>query len=393
LAPNKFESKIFDNYGRMNSLPPLEDFLKKRFASRNLLLNRKHHNSEKSIPKEDLIPEKEPFIRGILSQYAKQICDNSNCILLDTYNVNERERDWKSLLDKIVIDNGDILPIDTRSRPGHKIIDHHMPHFWDVKNYKGISVRDLFTQENVEKALLANLMMHSTPYPTEIRRMLIAYGALGNVTKYRTITSKAIVQYFKAKRVVDPCTGWGGRMLGTIAAGSDTYYCGCEPDDNTCNGLMEILSDEAIPGDATSRADIWNEPIEKVLPSLQNQEKFDMVLTSPPYFNLELYTAGDQSTNHYKTWDEWVNKWLKPVILGCLACLKETGTSCWSVKNFKSDKQYPLADVTKKIHEDAGWKLVKTVKMTGSGRMGGKRIEDGKATRQSEEETFCFQKN
>ncbi len=393
MAPNKFESKIFDNYGRMNSLPPLEDFLKKRFASRNLLLNRKHHNSEKSIPKEDLIPEKEPFIRGILSQYAKQICDNSNCILLDTYNVNERERDWKSLLDKIVIDNGDILPIDTRSRPGHKIIDHHMPHFWDVKNYKGISVRDLFTQENVEKALLANLMMHSTPYPTEIRRMLIAYGALGNVTKYRTITSKAIVQYFKAKRVVDPCTGWGGRMLGTIAAGSDTYYCGCEPDDNTCNGLMEILSDEAIPGDATSRADIWNEPIEKVLPSLQNQEKFDMVLTSPPYFNLELYTAGDQSTNHYKTWDEWVNKWLKPVILGCLACLKETGTSCWSVKNFKSDKQYPLADVTKKIHEDAGWKLVKTVKMTGSGRMGGKRIEDGKATRQSEEETFCFQKN
>jgi DNA modification methylase len=118
-----------------------------------------------------------------------------------------------------------------------------------------------------------------------------------------------------------------------------------------------------------------------------------MVLTSPPYFNLELYTSGDQSTNHYKTWDEWVSKWLKPVILGCLACLKENGTSCWSVKNFKSDKQYPLADVTKKIHEDAGWKLVKTVKMTGSARMGGKRIEDGKATRQSEEETFCFQKS
>jgi DNA modification methylase len=144
----------------------------------------------------------------------------------------------------------------------------------------------------------------------------------------------------------------------------------------------------------TNRADIWNDTIEKALPSLQQEQKYDLVLTSPPYFNLELYTDGPQSTSTYPTWDDWVNKWLKPVILGCLACLREGGTSCWSVKNFRSDKLYPLADVTKKIHEDAGWRLVKVVKMTGSGRMGGNRIdEDGTPTRQSEEETFCFQKS
>jgi hypothetical protein len=267
-----------------------------------------------------------------------------------------------------------------------------MPHFWDVTNYKGISVRNLFTQEQLEKALFTNLMMHSTPYPTEIRRMIIMTGGLGNVTKYRTITTKAIVQYFGAKRVLDPCSGWGGRMLGTLAAGSDTYYCGCEPDPNTSEGLLNILSDKAIPESDSDRADIWNEPVEKVLPSLQQEEKYDLVLTSPPYFNLELYTSGEQSTVSYKNWDEWTQKWLKPVILGCLSCLKQSGTSCWSVKNFKTDKSYPLADITKKIHQDAGWKLVKTVTMSGSGRMGGKRIQEGKATRGSEEDTFCFQK-
>ena len=118
-----------------------------------------------------------------------------------------------------------------------------------------------------------------------------------------------------------------------------------------------------------------------------------MILTSPPYFNLEVYTSGDQSVAHHTTWSDWVEKWLKPTILGCLACLKPTGTSCWSVKNFKSDKSYPLADVVKQIHTDAGWRLVKTVTMKGSARMGAKRIsEEGKATRQSEEETFCFQR-
>jgi len=51
---------------------------------------------------------------------------------------------------------------------------------------------------------------------------------------------------------------------------------------------------------------------------------------------------------------------------------------------------YRLAEASKKIHTDAGWKLVKTVVMRGSGRPGGGRIEGGKETRGSEEETFCF---
>jgi hypothetical protein len=377
----------------MATLPPLSQFLGKPFASRRLLLNKKYHCLKTSIPKEDIVPEKEPHIRGYLSHYAKQICENSSTILVDSYEPFERQKDWQALVDKKVIENGTILEIDARSRPGHKILDHYMTHFWDVANYKGKSVRSIFTQETIEKALLSNLLMHSTPYPTEIRRMLIMYGGLGNVTKYRTVTSKAIVQYFGAKRILDPCVGWGGRMLGTLSAGDDTYYCGCEPDDNTCNALMSILSDDAIPAVATNRADIWNDTIERTLPSLQKEEKYDLILTSPPYYNLEIYTSGNQSISSYPTWDEWVNKWLKPVILGCLACLKEGGTSCWSVKNFTSDKKYPLEDITKKIHEDAGWKLVKVVTMTGSARMGGKRIEGGKATRQSEEETFCFQKS
>jgi hypothetical protein len=377
----------------MQTLPPLSQFLGTRFASRSLLLNKTHHISEVSIQKEDVIPEKEPFIRGYLSHYAKQICDNSNCILSDECDYQTRTRDWKNLVDKTVINNGEITPIDARSRPGHRILDHHMPHFWDVKNFKGISVRQMFTQENVEKALMANLLMHSTPYHTEIRRMLIMYSALGNVTKYRTITSKAIVQYFKAKKIFDPCVGWGGRMLGTLAGGDDMFYVGCEPDKNTFNGLTNILSDKAIPNEVTKRAKIYNEPVENCFDLIKKTfDKFDMILTSPPYFNLEIYTEGKQSINNYSNWDDWCEKWLKPLILYCLSILSEDGVSCWNVKNFHSDKNYPLADVTKKIHENAGWTLVKTVSMRGSGRPGGKRIHNGKTTRIAEEETFCFKK-
>lgn len=377
----------------MESDPKWSDIKNSRFALRKLLVNEAYHLREISIPKTELTDEKEPHIRSKLKSIAKQIVDCSNTVLVDEYSKNERTKDWLSLQQKVVLDTntGDVIPIDTRTRPGHKILDHFMPHFYSVKNYKGVSVRDLFTEAALEKALMQNIQMHSTPYVSEIRRMIVMTGGLGSITKYRTVTTKAIVQYYKAEKVLDPCAGWGGRMLGALAAGAS--YVGCEPDPNTAKGLKGILDDTAIPQAVRSKARILEMPAEVGLPQLAElAEKFDLVLTSPPYFNLELYTAGDQSTVRYTVWEDWTEKWLKPVILGCLARLKEGGTSCWSVKNFKTDKKYPLADVTKKIHKDAGWELVKTVTMTGSGRPGGKRIAEGKEKRESEEETFCFKR-
>ena len=359
----------------------------KRFALRTLLDQDKYHCHEESIPKEDLSVEKEPRLREKLAHLASQIVTNSNSILLDTYEPLDRKRDWVALVKKEVIANGDIIPIDARSRPGHKLLDHHMPHFWDVTNYKGKSVRSLFTQECVEKALITNICMHSTPYKSEIRRMLLMTGGLGNVTKYRTITAKSIVKFYGAKKVLDPCIGWGGRMLGALAAGAE--YVGCEPDPNTIKGLRGMLED--LPNDVQKNATIIGEPAEVGLEGVKGL--FDMVLTSPPYFNLEVYTGGDQSMTRHATWELWTDNWLKPVILKGIALLQESGVSCWSVKNFKTDKAYPLADVVKEIHKKAGWELVKTVVMKGSGRPGGGRIKEGKTTRSSEEETFCFRRS
>ena len=358
--------------------------LDKRFSLRSLLEQEELHTVEVSIPKEALTPDLEPNLRDLLSGFADAIVANPDSILTDTYSAQDRKKDWQSLVTKDVLEAGEIVPIDARSRPGHKILDHHMPHFWDVANYKGVSVRKLITKPNMEKALMTNIMMHSTPYRSELRRMLIMTGGLGNVTKYRTVTAKAITAYFGAKRVLDPCIGWGGRMLGCLAAGAD--YVGCEPDPKTVAGLKGILDD--LPADVRSKATVLDVPAEQGLLGLEGP--FDLVLTSPPYFHLEQYTGGPQSIQTHPTWNAWSEDWLKPLILKCLALLKPDGVSCWSVKNFKSNKQYPLADLVKRIHQDAGWSLVKTVVMKGSARPGAGRIKKGKATRDSEEETFCF---
>jgi hypothetical protein len=393
----------------MPAPPPLQEILNVQYALRNRSTNAKHHNSKESVPADELTEELQPQLHADIKAIAAAIVADPDSILTTSYTEQERRVDWISLKNKKVLSAaGEILPLDSRSKPGHKILDHHMRHFWDVKNYKGVNVRSLITTAAMEKALLQNVKMHSTPYVSELRRMLTMMGGLGNVTKYGAATTKAIVQYFDAKLVLDPCIGWGGRMLGTLAADTDTYYVGCEPDPTTFAALDAIVADSVMYAD-TDRVHLLPQTIEDSLLEIQGMPKFDMVLTSPPYFNLEIYTAGEQSTTKYPTWDDWVTKWLRPTILGCLAALKLTGTSCWSVKNFRTNKAYPLADTVKKIHEIAGWRLVKTVAMTGSARPGVSRIqeveeeligEDGtksivrvkKETRLSEEETFCFKR-
>jgi hypothetical protein len=376
----------------------MTDIINKPFALRKLLTNIAFHDSKKAINKSQLSADKEPQLPAIINQLAQQIVKQPEHILIDTYTVMERKKDWLALLKKDVMVDNEVIHIDTRTRPGHKILDHHMPHFYEVKNYKGKSVKSIFTQAVLEKALFANILMHSTPYKSEIRRMITMTGGLGSVTKYRTVTAKALVQFFQAKRVLDPCTGWGGRLLGCLAAADDTYYVGCEPDKNTYKGLTDILQDDAIPLDARIRAWILPKPAEMALTDdILKMEKFDMVLTSPPYFNLEQYTDGtQQSITTYTKWEDWLEKWLKPVILASLAMLKPGGVSCWSVKNFKSDKHYALADATKKIHADAGWILVKVVAMTGSARpgtcKGDKDNLENTKKKISEEETFCYKK-
>lgn len=344
------------------------DVLNRRFGLRSVLRNTAYHHHDGSIPKSDLTIEKEPELHALAEELATQLALNPDALLLDEYSAEERIADWKSLVRK------DAMTFDSRSRVGHKLLDHHMPHFWRVTNSKGVSVAGMMTVESLRKAILLNAQMHSTPYKSEIRRTLVMSGGLASVTKYRAGLSKYLVKRYGARTVLDPCVGWGGRMIGTLAAGAT--YTGCEPDPNTFLGLQNILTD------IQQTATLYNEPAETRVPTIDSAS-VDMILTSPPYYSLELYTAGDQSVKEAMSWETWVSEWLRPVVLECLRCLRPNGKSCWSVKNFKiGSRTYPLADVVRDIHAEKGYVLLETFTMSGPGRPG--------VTKPSEEQTFVY---
>lgn len=305
----------------------------------------------------------------------------SHGILYENYSNEEILNDWKSLCKKSLDNN--VTYISATSVVGMKIMRKYMTHFHDVKNYKGVSIRSLWKKEHLEKALRFNRKNHSTPYASEIIRSLSFTNGLGKVTMYRPLMARNVVSYFKAKSVLDVCAGWGGRMLGTKSLGSSVSYTGIEPCEKTFKGLTNICNHLNLVDNVT----LINKPAEIYLNELDSNIKFDIALTSPPYYNLEIYSDEETQSLQYSDYESWINNFIKPVIENIL---KRVKYSCWSVKNFKTDKKYDLLTDVIRIHEENGWIMMDVTFTMSNSKRPGLSVNTG--PKKTEEVTYVFVK-
>ena len=309
---------------------------------------------------------------ALLPQLAAELAAHG--VLRETYADADIQKDWSLLLRKNVTTNE--MTISATEVAGMKVLRKHMRHFHAVRNYKGHSVESLWTQPCLEKALRFNRAQHSTPYASEIIRSLSFANGLGKVTMYRPLMAKKVVAYLakqlgvKEVRVLDVCAGWGGRMVGAKSAESPSFagvspsvagglrgelvsplkvhYTGIDPCEKTYAALRAIR-DEIGLTDVT----LIHKPAEV---ALQEDGTYDIALTSPPYYNLELYSDEPTQSVQAGGYQAWLDTFLKPVIQGVIR--HGVKYSCWSVKNFKTDKKYDLLDDVIRIHGEHGWRLL-----------------------------------
>ena len=308
----------------------------------------------------------------------------SHGILYETYTDEEISKDWKLLREKKI--DKTVTNVSATAVAGMKIMRKYMRHFHEVQNYKGLSVKSIWKKANLEKALRFNRTNHSTPYASEIIRSLSFTNGLGKVTMYRPLMARNVVAYFDAKSVLDVCAGWGGRMIGSKSVDlSNIVYTGIDPCEKTYTALCDIRDELGLNG-----VTLINKPAEVALLELPMDAKFDIAITSPPYFNLEIYS--DETTQSTKLGDyqAWVEKFLRPVIVGVIGRVKY---SCWSVKNFKTDKKYNLLDDVIAIHQENGWKQLDVVfTMSNSKRPGNSSGVETSSPKKTEEVTYVFVK-
>lgn len=193
---------------------------------------------------------------------------------------------------------------------------------WD-KNAELNNCTDYFTEEcrircrfanhpspleywNLHKDRLTELMEKKA----EQYKIIFIRDTLYKETKlcnnFRISVALTVLKIFRARKWLDISAGWGDRLLAAIASDVELY---CAADPNDClhpqyRKMIEML----VAPEKWSNYILINDGFESaVLP----KEKFDLVFSSPPFFDLEKYSTNTKdSLIQYQTSDSWYENFL-----------------------------------------------------------------------------------
>jgi tRNA1(Val) A37 N6-methylase TrmN6 len=149
--------------------------------------------------------------------------------------------------------------------------------------------------------------------------------------------------------VIDPCAGWGGRLLGTqlVNRSSRVRYVATDPEKRlkeAHSGLQHRIDkylNRDIQGKRSSK--VFYQPFERWIhtPSAQRlMSTADLVFTSPPYFSAEVYNPENkkQSANSYVTYEQWREEFYRVLVQGAYDLLKPGGVFVLNIANVSSAK-------------------------------------------------------
>lgn len=243
-------------------------------------------------------------------------------------------------------------------KPGMKLCQHFCDNFWQIENATGQSFQQAWQDPVImDQVRLWGLQGMSQLWLSWIRRAVFMAAGLPNSSFYRPHFAKQIIEITGLNQgtLFDPCAGWGGRMLGTLAAG--WRYRACEPNPTTHANLDRMLT--WLKGMHPTQLDAEISPGPAETFDISSVAPVDVVLTSPPYFDLERYSQDpDQSYNQHSTYAQWQDQWFVPLVHRCLDNLKPDGISAWNVMNFR---RHDLVQALMDAHTSRGWQLVDTV--------------------------------
>jgi len=141
--------------------------------------------------------------------------------------------------------------------------------------------------------------------------------------------SPTIIKYFikryKAKKVLDMSSGWGDRLIGALSSGVDLYM-GVDPNPclhpNYADMIRTLINYSPNPAGEYRLLENRFEDVDMK----EYTEYFDLMYSSPPYFDYEKYTdKPGQSYKSFKSQDAWITGFLQPSILKCIRSLKYGG--------------------------------------------------------------------
>ena len=217
-------------------------------------------------------------------------------------------------------------------RTGMNLCTSLFPHTLDMASTGSLSPRQIFLDDR----MLCDCIARTIRYAKRANLSSVTHG-LKTYRNNRSVTffppawgKFAIDVELNGKsslKMLDFSAGFGGRMIGAYASGRIERYIGIDPiraNIDSLGRVSEIIQRHARLSGASFGVELYCDTAENVLVKLP--KGFDLIMTSPPYFNKERYSEEDsQCYVKFSEYDEWRDSWLKPTLTSAIGLLNDGG--------------------------------------------------------------------
>jgi G:T-mismatch repair DNA endonuclease (very short patch repair protein) len=236
------------------------------------------------------------------------------------YTSSKIKQDFESLCKYDTSDmmEGDSLTL-VRKGLGMKAPNYFMRNFFSASKNKKPSMLEVFECDDMLKDVIESRKKYAKKGKVSDSTMRTGLRIRASApSSFPSPLAKYVYERFIDKeglKVLDPCAGFGGRMIGSQSLPFDVSYTGVDP-------WTENIENLSIMRDwfGFEKCDLIHSPFEKVR---LHDNSFDFAFTSPPHYTKESYTREDtQSIIRYPEYKEWIDKFLKPLIFNTYRYLK-----------------------------------------------------------------------
>lgn len=176
----------------------------------------------------------------------------------------------------------------------------------------------------------------------------VAQFPIKNVKKVIDILYPDHDWFDKSLNYHDASCGFGMRLCGSTL--NNCNYFGTDPNKELNVKLVELYSFLKKYFNC-GKADIRCIGSETYIPDWKNL--MDLSFTSPPYFNLEVYSNdGCKSTLNYDNYSKWLEEFAVPSINNTVKYLKKDGYICINIKNIVRYNLYDDYNEILKSHKE-----------------------------------------
>lgn len=261
---------------------------------------------------------------------------------------------------------------------GTSLCNYLFPNLYDTPSAHDLdkeNARSLFEKFHNDKYLRRAIEFcfgykNGCPVPPSVTGGLRLVGSAP--TNFRPMNAKAVYERFcpKGGVIYDYCCGFGGRLLGALSSKNNYKYVGTDPCTETMYHLHQLGQ---YIEQVTGREDSYELHCCGSEEFRGPKNSIDFAFSSPPYFNLEVYSdEPTQCFNKFPELEGWLEGFVRPTIQNIKHMLKPGKLYAVNIADFKvgSGKEVAYVDEWIRISTEEGMPLFDTVYLGVTARAG-----------------------